>query len=168
MKEIDLNPDLDRIKLLSFAYSMVLTKEPQFVGIWRENGKHKDGSKKYSGHALIAYGMDYNKGEIYIADPNYPGDEKIINFTNMKFNPYSAKLHAKDDPKNYPFISYHAKSALINWNKIGKRWREFENGTIGKIAPNEFPDYQIQINKTTNLLTDGFVSNNDTLFLNAY
>ncbi|MFH1052634.1 MAG: IPT/TIG domain-containing protein [bacterium] len=167
ISNIDLNQDIDDLKILSFAYSFVLTKEPQYVAVRREDGKYTNGKTKYAGHALIAYGINFNKGELYIADPNYPGEEKIITFTDNGFNPYIAKLNAKDTSKPYPYISYRAKSALINWDKIGKRWKEFENGTIGNVNPNTFPQYQIQINKTSNTLKDGFVSCSDTLYLNA-
>ena len=37
-------------------------------------------------------------------------------------------------------IDYLAKTTFINWDQIGKRWAEFENGTIGN---DRFPPYTL-------------------------
>jgi hypothetical protein len=166
MKNVDLNPSIDFIKIYSFAYSMLLTNEPQFVCIWKEDGKNPDGSIKYAGHALVAYGINFKTGEVYIADPNHPSDEKRITFNNMKFNPYNGQANANTDPQSYNFISYHAKSAIINWDKITNRWNEFQNNTIGNISPHAFPLYQIKYNSDKNL-TDNIELNKDTLIVNV-
>ena len=46
-----------------FAYSIQVTGEPQLVGLFSDAG---------DGHAMICYRI--NQGNLYVADPNYPGN----------------------------------------------------------------------------------------------
>jgi hypothetical protein len=50
---------------------MLLTGEPQFVGLTSNSG----------GHAIIAHKISLTEKKIYVCDPNYPGQEKVITFT---------------------------------------------------------------------------------------
>lgn len=45
----------------------------------------------------------------------------------------------------FPFISCYAKTAVIDWVKIGKRYSELLDNTIGTVAPNAFPSYTIRV-----------------------
>jgi hypothetical protein len=146
---IDTNTSFDELKFKALAYAMVLTGEPQFVAIWNLNVVN--GKSSLGGHALTAYSVDYNSGKISIADPNFPGIPQEITFdwNTKKYNPYMGKANATDAPHPYKFISYYAKTALINWDVIGNRWQEFQNGTIGKVNPNAFPAYQIWVDDGT-------------------
>jgi PKD domain len=65
----------------------------------------------------------------------------------------------------YEYVTYYAKTAYIEWNKIGKRWDELTNNTIGSVAPNTFPTYTIWVKDKTidTELTDGMTVSKDTL-----
>jgi len=64
----------------------------------------------------------------------------------------------------YPFVTYYAKTAYIEWDKIGKRYEELLNNTIGTVAPNIFPPYTIWVNDDAGYeLKDGTNTDNDTL-----
>jgi len=62
-KHIDSRPTFN-----AFAYSMLLTGEPQLMAIFKiEDGKYLEG------HAITVYKIE--NGKIYVADPNYPGQK---------------------------------------------------------------------------------------------
>lgn len=135
-----------------FAYSMQITGEPQEVGIY---------SKAGGGHDMICYRV--KDGNLYIADPNYPGNtERSIEFKDGKFAPYNSGSNAdeiaKGNGKAYETIEYCAKTTTVSWDKIAQRWAEFKAGTVGNGV---FPAYQI-VYKDTNgkypELKDGYVS----------
>jgi hypothetical protein len=99
---------------------MLVNKEPQFVGLTSDSG----------GHAIVACKIDLNRKLLYVADPNYPGEIKTIqyNAAKGKFDPYNTKQSANDSlDQGYWGIGYYAKTSMIDWNKISKRWSEFEN-----------------------------------------
>ncbi|MCX6322234.1 MAG: fibrobacter succinogenes major paralogous domain-containing protein [Bacteroidia bacterium] len=149
----------------AFAFSMLVTGEPQSVLI---NNSHGLG-----GHAMIVYKINFAQGKLYIADPNYPNNidpgtktESIrtIDFVNGKFNSYYTGLTAGANSTEMDQISYFGKTAYIDWNQIGKRWTEFENKTIGTIAPNIFPAYTIWVKDGAGYeLKDGTTTTKDTL-----
>jgi uncharacterized protein (TIGR02145 family) len=65
----------------------------------------------------------------------------------------------------FPYVTYYAKTAYIEWDKIGKRYDELVNNTIGTITPNTFPTYTIWVkDKTADFeLKDGITVTKDTL-----
>jgi len=163
-KYIDKNQELDKLKLYTIAGTMLVTGEPQGIGIYRQTGTKADGTPKYGGHDLICYQVSVSAGQLYISDPNTPGTGQSIAFTGDKFQPYLAKLNGNDASHPYPFVTYYAKTAYIDWDKIGKRYGELVSNTIGTVAPNTFPAYTIwQKGKADLELKDGLVTNNDTL-----
>ncbi|HEX7584951.1 MAG TPA: FISUMP domain-containing protein [Prolixibacteraceae bacterium] len=163
-KYIDKNQEMDKLKLYTIAGAMLVTGEPQGIGIYRQTGTKADGTPKYGGHDLICYQVSTSGGKLYISDPNTPGTGQSIDFTNTKFQPYLAKLNGNDASHPYPFVTYYAKTAYIEWNKIGQRYGELVSNTIGTVAPNTFPAYTIwQKGKVDSELKDGLVTNSDTL-----
>jgi hypothetical protein len=163
-KYIDKNQELDKLKLYTIAGAMLVTGEPQGIGIYRQTGTKADGTPKYGGHDLICYQVSVSSGKLYISDPNTPGTGQSIEFANNKFSPYMAKLNGNDASHPYPFVTYYAKTAYIDWPKIGKRWSEVLNNSIGTVAPNAFPAYTIWLKgKVDSELKDGLITNNDTL-----
>lgn len=128
------NTNLHYLSWRAFAATMLLTGEPQLVGLVSDSG----------GHAIIAHRMSLRDSILYVSDPNFPGKEKQIKFSGGKFQPYSSKQNAAADPRAYWGIGYFAKSALVDWAAIGKRYTEFEKGTIGTVAPNAFPAYTVE------------------------
>jgi len=75
-----------------------------------------------------------------------------------------AKLNGDDASNPYPYVTYYAKTAYIEWDKIGKRWNELLNNTIGTVSPNIFPAYTLWAKNGTGFeLKDGVTVNIDTL-----
>jgi uncharacterized protein (TIGR02145 family) len=161
---IDRNQELDPLKLSMIAGAMLTTGEPQAILIYREETDSTGKTKQY-GHALICYQVSVRDGKMFISDPNTPGTGQVIEFKADKFQPYIAKLNGNDTAKPYPFITYTAKTALIDWNKIGQRYGELLSNTIGTVAPNVFPAYTIYgLDDTGGFeLKDGQVVIKDTL-----
>ncbi len=166
-KYIDKNQELDKFKLLTIAGAIMVTGEPQAIAIYMLTGKlNPDGSPEYAGHAVICYQVSVSGGKLYISDPNYPGTNQSIDFANNKFKPYMAKLNGNNaSDAAYPYITYYAKTAVIDWDKIGKRYDEMINNTIGTVAPNTFPAYTIWVSDKTKdyELKDGMTVTKDTL-----
>ncbi|MBN1925401.1 MAG: hypothetical protein JW798_06175 [Prolixibacteraceae bacterium] len=161
---IDFNQGLDQLKFMALAGAMLTTGEPQGVGVFRETGKDNNGKPVYAGHDLICYKVSILQGILYIADPNYPGIEKTITFKDGRFDPYQAKLNANADPEMFPFVTWYAKTACIDWSQIGKRFNELENGTIGTVAPNAFPEYSIKvIGNWEHVIENNYATNNNSL-----
>ena len=119
-----------------FAYSILTTKEPQLVCIEDNAG---------SGHAMVCYEISAD-GNLLVADPNYPGNtERIIKYTNGKFQPYNSGANADDiangNGQAFENIQYFAKSTVLSWNQIAQHWGELKGGTIGD---NQFPAYMLE------------------------
>ncbi len=144
----------------AFAYSILLTGEPQYVRIRQSAG---------SGiHAMVVYRVAGNT--LYIADPNYPGrTDRKIELTGGQFTPYNSgdnfEAIQRGEGKAYDKIDYLAKTTFIKWDEIGKRWQELESGTIGS---DRFPGYNIKIQKddgTTVDYTEGFKTDEESVFV---
>lgn len=165
-KMVDIPGLSDEARYNLFAYSILATHEPQFVRIRGEGA-----------HTMVVYKIVGNA--LYVADPNYPGntDRKIIFYSgDGKFKPYQSGANRKaienGNSVSYPNIEYYAKSTLVHWNRIGPRWAEFKNGTIGN---DKFPPYQIVVTEGSEKKTplDGYVSDQkkikiSTKFANVY
>lgn len=167
-KIIDKNQNFDKYKWYAIAGAMLATGEPQGVGIYISEGTWPDGTPKYGGHDLICYQVDVKSGKLYISDPNTPGKGQAISMQNDKFNPYVASYKGGGQGVPFPFVTYYAKTAYIDWEKIGKRWSEVVSKKIGDVAPNKFPEYTIWNNddKLTQV-TDSISVSKDTLRLVA-
>lgn len=111
-------------------------------------------------------------GQMYIADPNYPGNtERRITYTNGKLSPYNSGANKEEidagNGKAYDQIAYMAKTSMIDWDKIGTRWAEVKNGTIGDGI---FPAYNLTIldeNNNPQPLTDGYVTTRQKADING-
>lgn len=162
-KYIDKKQSMDKFKLYAIAGAMLTTGEPQGIGIYRQIGTYTDGTPQYEGHDLICHQVSINDGKLYISDPNEPGNEQFITFKNDKFEPYLAKLNGNAISNPYPFVTWYAKTAYIDWPQIGKRYEELLDSTIGNVAPNIFPPYTIWVKgKVDQELKDGFSMDSDT------
>lgn len=121
-----------------FKYSILLTGEPQQVFIW---------SAANEGHAIVCYKVSGDT--MYIADPNFPGQERTIQLSGYSLTPYGSGANSQDIAEKgitlYPEIVYIAKSGLINWNLIGTEYAKVGDGTIGDDI---FPPYLVKITVT--------------------
>jgi hypothetical protein len=125
----------DELTWKYFAYSMLLTGQPQLVSLLAgENG-----------HAMIVYRVV--KGTLYVADPNYPGNtSRKIEYNNGKFTPYNSGMNA-DDIKagravSFNKIGFRAKTAAVDWTKIQQRWNEVKSESKS-IGNDKFPLYSL-------------------------
>lgn len=117
----------------TFAYSILISGEPQYVGIYSASG---------GGHAMIVYGV---RGDaLLISDPNYPSAYREIPYDpdTGRLGPYRSALNASSASKLFESIGYYGKSALVNWNGLGSRWQEFLDGTIGD---GRFPTVMLEV-----------------------
>jgi hypothetical protein len=126
-------PISDLNTLRCFAYSMLITGEPQEIGIYGAGG----------GHSIIAYKVDMGVGEITLSDPNFPTEiRKIVyNSGSNSFAPYNGAQSAGDEPVIYNKIKYFGKSACYDWALMGQRWKEAEEGKSGDVY---FPGYKYE------------------------
>lgn len=118
----------------AFSYAMVVTKSPQLMAIY----SHDEYGNIVSGHAILAYQM---RGyDIYVADPNYPGqtDRKVhfnTSFNAYTFDPYSSGANAQaiidDGALLYDEIFYIGETALIDYESIDLAYQKVLDGTIG-------------------------------------
>lgn len=163
-KYIDKDQTKDRLKWYMIAGAMLVTGEPQGIGIYRQTGTRPNGDPIYAGHDLICYQVSTTDGKLFISDPNKPNIPQQIEFANDRFKPYIAQQNGQAPSSPYPFVTYYAKTAYIEWDKIGKRWEEMKSGTIGN---DKFPAYTLWVNNTGSELTDNFISFTDSLNLMA-
>lgn len=117
----------------AFAYAILVTGEPQYVGLYADAG---------GGHAMIVYAVT-DEG-LLIADPNFPGDYKIITYDAASgvLGPYKSSLNAGSPGLTFQAIGYYAKSALVDWTSLGGRWEQFLDGTIGS---GKFPAMNLEV-----------------------
>ena len=145
-----------------FRYSMQLTKQPQMTEIWD--------TATGGGHAMVVYRI--MNGNLYIADPNWPGNEnRSIAIVNGKFEPYesgeNAAAIAAGNSEKYDKITYVAKTSLVDWKSIGMHWAELKAKTIGNGI---FPSYKIVWTDDKNQdheLTDGYISTQKLIDING-
>ena len=130
----------------TFIYAMLITGNPQFVSI-----KNTHDNK---GHAMIVYKINITEGKLYVADPNYPnnraldGTESIrtISFNGFNFNPYPSFAKVGDPGIEYDQITFFATNTFVDWTKIGERYKELEDGTIGS---DRFKKYDLYVKTNT-------------------
>ncbi|RKY90091.1 MAG: hypothetical protein DRQ01_09755 [Ignavibacteriae bacterium] len=130
----------------TFIYAMLMTGNPQFVGIKNT----QDGT----GHAMIIYKINVTEGKLYVADPNYPNNRALdgtssiraIEYTGLNFKPYSSSAKVGDTGKEYDEITFYAANTFVNWTKIGERYKEFEDKTIGD---DRFKQYDLYVKTNT-------------------
>ena len=125
---------------------MQLTGEPQYVSVGRYVPDPQDATRtRREGHALIAY--KFEDGKLYVADPNYPGQAgRAIPFADGRFKPYASGANVAEieaaGPKDFTEIRYLAKSALVDWEKIGELYKAMLEGKAGEGL---FPAYTLAI-----------------------
>lgn len=116
----------DELTYRSFSYSMMITGEPQLVRIDRDGGAH----------AMVVYAI--REKQLMIYDPNYPkSTERSINFkggTTMTFEPYNSAENAAELAAGrgvkYPYITYAAKTAVVDWGNLAKAWDWYKGKTL--------------------------------------
>lgn len=127
----------DEVTYKQFQLAMLITGQPQIVLMY---GKDKQsGQTLGAGHAMIAYGF---KDGIKVADPNDPGVEHIIPYSDSKLGPYDANPEVGNIGYMYDEFVYASKGSILLWDKIGERWQQFANPDLGN---DRFPDYNLTL-----------------------
>lgn len=131
----------DYVTYYAFAYSMLLTGNPQYTGILRYDQK----GDVAGGHAMVVYRIE--KGTIYVADPNYPGDATrsiVYDTKTNKFTPYESGENAeeikKGNSRTYAGIGYFAVSSMIDWSVVGNEYDKMVKGQSGNDV---FPKFEL-------------------------
>lgn len=122
-QSIPIASDAETFRL--FALSIRMTHKPQYVVI-------AEGIITGSAHAMIIYGQVGN--QLFVCDPNYPGDQDrriVKNF--FFFDPYYSGANASKLGMAYSHIFYAGVGSLIDWNpsnRAGRKWRAKPSATI--------------------------------------
>jgi hypothetical protein len=114
---------VDQLQWDAFRYAMLITGQPQFVGLSVGNDP--------GGHVVVAYAA--TRTGLWVADPNYPGALRDIAWDERSkgFKPYDSGASATSSKEHYDRIAFYGKTALVDWAAIGARWAEVDSGTIG-------------------------------------
>jgi len=137
------NLGFDRIQWFAFRYALTVTGEPQYVTIAYPDAGNP--SEVGGSHAMVLYA--YSPTSLYVYDPNRPRKIRSIEFdsTTGRFAPYYSALRVGDGGRNFPWIGYAAKTAMIDWRGIAKRFAEMEKHTAGH---DRFPSYKLGVEET--------------------
>ena len=141
--------DNDMWSFLAFAYTMLKTGKPQFVGVY----KYYANGTVEAGHALIAYRIELSDTTlnpvIYVSDPNYPysDDDKnersiMFDIPSNKFENYSSPTKAGNPSFTFTHTYYFGVTSFISWEAVEWFWEDMEAGTIGEES---FPEYDLEI-----------------------
>lgn len=114
---------VDQLQWDAFRYAMLITGQPQFVGLSVGDNP--------GGHVLVAYAATATG--LWVADPNYPGALRDIVWDAKAkgFKPYDSGDNAKSSKRHYDRIGFFGRTALIDWDAIGARWAEVDRGSVG-------------------------------------
>lgn len=114
---------VDQLQWDAFRYAMLITGQPQFVGLSVGN--------EPGGHVVVAYAA--TRTGLWVADPNFPGKLRDIAWDEgaKGFKPYDSGANAASSTDHYDRIAFYGKTALIDWAAIGARWAEVDSGSIG-------------------------------------
>jgi hypothetical protein len=114
---------VDQLQWDAFRYAMLITGQPQFVGLSVGDDP--------GGHVVVAYAA--TRTGLWVADPNYPGTLRDIAWDgNAKaFRPYDSGADAASSEEHYDRIAFYGKTALVGWDQIGARWAQVDDGSIG-------------------------------------
>jgi hypothetical protein len=120
-----------RITYLTFAGVMLVTERPQLVYL----------NSPTTGHAMIAYGAA-GGDRIYIADPNYPGEERALTYdpNEGKFDAYLTGTRRGGEAISFDQVHFLRKRDAVQWESLGNLWQSF---TAGNVGDNIFPAYTI-------------------------
>jgi hypothetical protein len=125
--------DKSIIHYLRMAYTMLLTKRPQTIHIFKDQVF----SQENNGHTLIVYKINGNKAYVY--EPNQPKNDNItisINLDDLSFNPYRGSYNNLSKEMSFKYLYYVNYNKLIDDAKVGAVWQN----AIDKQLHNKFPD----------------------------
>jgi hypothetical protein len=119
---------------------------------------------------MIIYKINISEGKLYVADPNYPNNRTLsgdlsvrtITYKDNNFEPYPSFAKAGDSGILFDQIVYFAKTAHFDWERIGNRYSELENGTVGS---DRLPGYELFIKSEDQIvpMIDGMTVKEDSI-----
>lgn len=129
--------DSDRLQWDAFRYAMLVTGNPQLVGL--------EQTGEAGGHAIIAYAA--TPSGLWVADPNHPGKLRSIawNAKAQAFDAYASGPTAAESDYMYDIIGLEAQTAFVEWDTVGALWAAVAEGTIGD---DRYPTWSLQIETT--------------------
>lgn len=130
---------VDRLYFYSLALAFAVTGDPYLVVLDELNSQ----GSFLSGHAVVAYASERTK--IWVADPNFPGQQRGIVFLNDQLGPYTSRPNANAGDTFYNRISFIGISAVVPVQQLDAEWSQVVGGTIGN---GRFPDYRIEYRDT--------------------
>jgi hypothetical protein len=136
----------------SVLVQMIIRNSPQLLFL-RE-------SSTGLAHAVICYKVDLKDKKLYIADPNFPGDDtRTISYSETSIGTYTSKTSASETGDVvFDQVCYIQISNILDNDEMQQRWSEFENGTIGN---DKFPKYKLFVGNTGGTeITDKMLVNN--------
>ncbi|MFN4150605.1 MAG: PKD domain-containing protein, partial [Candidatus Sericytochromatia bacterium] len=162
----DLSKKYTTLSWKAFALSMLVTGEPQMVGVTRfdVNGNVA------GGHALVAYKIDYSNGKLYVVDPNFESqfnEDRYIEFDGSRLLPYKSSEKVGGTGRTYTLISYWAKSSFIDYYGIAEQYNKLANNTIGNEYFPEVFYYYYDSEGRKQTLTDDMSSSTEKLKISA-
>lgn len=120
---------LDKLHFTASVLSMLTTGEPQLITLQNDVG----------GHAVIAFRADQH--HLYIADPNYPGQTRVIDFDGTYYTPFPAQPRATAPEELYSRIRGVGITELVAAASLDALWPSVLLSTIGN---GKFPALQYQ------------------------
>jgi hypothetical protein len=149
----------DELTQLALVYSLQLTGRPQIISL---------ASPNENGQLALCYA--WKDHQLYIADPNYPGDRgRHLNLVDGRFEPYlsgSSRVEiARGHTVSYENIGYTGWAALVDWQRVARRWAELRSGTIGEDL---FPPYTLVYKDARGqpqTLKEGFLTHNPKIYI---
>ncbi len=114
---------MDRLQWNVFRYAMLLTGQPQFVGLFEGD--------EPGGHVNVAHAA--TQTGLWVADPNVPGKLRDVrwNAGKAQFDSHLSGANAKDSEHAYDKIAFSGKTALVAGDRIGRLWAQAEAGNPG-------------------------------------
>jgi len=114
-------------------FALAQTRRPQYIEVSGRSADNRDVSQ-----ALIVYRAD--AGALWVADPNWPGEQRQITYTDGRFAAYTSGENrheiASGRAIEFTRVRFIGEEALVNHAEIQALWREFQAGTVGRA---EFP-----------------------------
>ena len=129
----------DRLYYYSVVTAMRVTGEPHLVTVTATDPQ----GNFLAAHAVVAYASD--PGKIWVADPNYPGQQRGIVFVNDQLGPYPSQLFAGSTVLNFNKISFAGQSAIVPVTKLDAAWNDV---VAGGLVDGWFPKYQLEYRDT--------------------
>ncbi len=112
----------DKLHFTASVLSMIVTGEPQLITLQNQTG----------GHAVVAFRADAN--HLYIADPNYPGQTRVIDFDGTTYTPFPAETVRGAQTSLYDIIRGVGITTLVPLGTVDALWPQVMSSTIGDQA----------------------------------